>query len=83
MATISKLVVGQTLYSVESTRMGNTTMSRKALYHVVVKEIDPAGNWILASWNGNPPRKFYEASVRKLKVKKPEPKNSVLGMPSY
>ena len=72
MATISKLNVGQILYSVESQRMGNTTMRRKAVFDVRVVEIAPDKRSIRASWNGNPPRIYRENEVGKLRVSKPE-----------
>lgn len=34
-------------------------------WRVYVKEVNLAEGWVLASWNGNTPRKFYRASVQK------------------
>jgi len=87
MPTISKLSPGQTVYSVERRRMGNTTISRGACFSVYVIEVHPSVNgsvpFVIASWNSNPSRKFYEKSFKKWKLVKPEPKGSVLGMKDY
>ena len=72
MATISKLQVGQVLYDKHKYKQGNTTIYDWGLWEVFVKEIDPEGKFIIASWNGNTPRKMYEREVKKLKIKKPQ-----------
>jgi ribosomal protein L3 len=69
MAKIEKLTPGQVLWSVESGRMGNTTITTKNLYSVQVVEVDLEKRRVFASWNHNPPRWRY--NVSKLRVKKP------------
>jgi len=83
MATISRIKPGQVLYTVTRQQMGNTTIRRGVLHSVVVKEVDPEGQYVIASWNSNVPRKFYEREVAKWKVKKPEPRTTTLGIPNY
>lgn len=83
MATIAKLTPGQTLYELRRQKMGNTAVRRTACYEVRVIEVAGDGSHIIASWNGNAPRRYRESDVKKLRVKKPEPKRQVLGMPSY
>lgn len=83
MATITKLTEGQVLYQVKRQKMGNTTASRGALYTVRVVSIDPDGQFIMGSWNNNPARKYRLGDIAKLKVNKPEPKCTVMGMNSY
>jgi len=83
MASISKLVPGQILYSLERQRMGNTMVSRTALYTVKVESIAEDKQSIMASWNSNPAREYLEFQVKKLRVKRPEPKRMILGFPSY
>jgi hypothetical protein len=83
MATISRLKPGQVVYSLERQRMGNTTMTIKVCYSIQITEIDPDQKWVMASWNSNPPRRFYERSVRKWKIKKPEPKGTIMGGIAY
>ena len=77
MAKMDKLTVGQTLWSVERGRMGNTTMRTQNLYSSRVVELDPDGKWALISWNGNPPRRQYDVS--RLRVKKPVMVHSAMG----
>jgi hypothetical protein len=83
MATISKLQPGQVLYELRRQKMGNTTVSRTACFTVRVVEVAPDHSFIMASWNNNSPRKYREGDVKRLKVKKPEPKGTVLGLPTY
>lgn len=83
MATISKLKVGQILYTLTAQKMGNTSVSRKVLHEVKVMEVDPEGAYVVAQWNHNAPRKYRTREVARWKVKKPEPKGTVLGMTTY
>jgi hypothetical protein len=59
---ISQLQVGQVVFNVMRRKMGNTTISDTCVFRILVKEIDPEGRWVRASWNCNPPEKFYERS---------------------
>lgn len=72
MATISKLTPGQVLYDKHKYKMGNTKIMTWGLWHVIVLEVDPNHEWIIASWNGNPPKKCYEHQVKRWKVKEPK-----------
>lgn len=72
MAKISKLKVGQVLWDTRRQRMGNTTLTRVCKYKVWVEEIDPDERFIIASWNGNKPKKMWEQEVSKLRVKEPK-----------
>ena len=83
MASINRLEVGQVLWQIKRVKCGNTTASRGALYPVTVVEIADDRLSIMASWNGNPPRRYFVHDVKKLRVNKPKPKSEVLGMPSY
>ena len=83
MAVISRIKPGQTLYSLTRQKMGSTTVSHVAVHPVYVREVDPEGRFVLASWNGNPPRKFFVREVKRWRVKKPEPKGTIFGMPTY
>lgn len=83
MAMISRMTVGQELYEVRRTKMGNTTLSRGALYYIRVVEIDPNGAWVIASWNGNAVRKFFQRDADKWRVSKPTPKGKMAGLPCY
>lgn len=86
MATLKKLKPGQDLWSLETTKMGNTTMRRKALYRVRVVEVDPSPEpkWAMCSWNGNTPRKYDARDVARLRVKEPQEKGrDFFGHPKY
>lgn len=83
MATIGRLKPNQVLYTVVRQKMGNTTVSRGVLHRVVVKEIDPEGRYVVASWNNNPARKYFERDVARWRVSEPKPKNTIMGMPNY
>jgi hypothetical protein len=72
MADITKIKPGQVLYDKHKHKMGNTKMTTWGVWPVSVKEVDPDGKFIVASWNGNPPRRMYESTVKKLKVKEPK-----------
>lgn len=81
MATLSRLKVDQVVYSVERVKMGNTTMSRGALYRVRITEIGE--DWVMASKNGNPPRKYGLRAIKKWRVNEPKPIGATCGMPHY
>lgn len=83
MATISKLEPEQVVYERRRQKMGDTTRSRTALYSIRIIEVDPDWHFVMASWNGNTPRKYREAVVKKWLVNKPEPKGTTHGMPYY
>lgn len=68
---ISKLTVGQRVFDIQRRKMGNTTISSTDVFYVTVREIDPEGRWVLASWNGNTPEKFRERTFSKWREKEP------------
>lgn len=74
MASFDRITVGQTLYSVERQRAGNTTMTRQAIFTVKVIEIDTENRKAFMSWNGNTPQWYREDYIKRLRVKKPERK---------
>jgi hypothetical protein len=72
MAALSRIKVGQTLYTVTRQGMGNTTMTRRAVHAVTVREINLEKRRVFASWNYNEPQWFSERQVARWKVKKPQ-----------
>ncbi len=74
MASISRITPGQTLYTVTTERMGNTAMRCKVVNPVYVKEVNVDDGYVLASWNGNPVRKYPERMIKNWRVKKPKVK---------
>jgi len=69
MATLSKLKQGQVIYDKHKYKAGNTSLKKWGVWEVEVIEVHE--DHIIASWNGNKARKFYEAEIKKLLVKKP------------
>ena len=49
--------------------MGNTTIKTVTLHSVVIKEVHD--NHVIASWNGNAPRRFGETAITGWKKEKP------------
>lgn len=66
-----KLKPGMVVYDVGRTKMGNTTMSTVSVWQVAIKEIDAERRRVLASWNCNAPRYYYENSISKWREKEP------------
>jgi uncharacterized protein YcnI len=83
MATITKLVPGQVVYSIRRQKMGNTTVSYNACYTIKIVSINIEAGSVVASWNGNRPQTFYSKSIKSWKVKEPVPKTKIFGMQSY
>ena len=69
MVAIAALKPGDVVYAVSSQKMGNTTMRRKVAHGVRIIEVHP--DHVIGSWNGNPPRRFPEFSVRQWRRSKP------------
>ena len=67
MAQLEKLTPGQILWDVKKHRTGNTMVRTTSLYKVKVLEVHE--DHIIASWNGNAPRKWRD--VKHLRTKKP------------
>lgn len=75
MATKTKLTVGQRLYSLSRQKMGNTSQRRTVCHDVLITEIPEGERFVIASWNGNPPRRYYEKDITKLRIKDPRLKD--------
>ena len=58
MIKIQSLKPGDVLYDVHSERAGNTTRRREGVWECYVRAVDPNGQWVEISWNGNPERRF-------------------------
>lgn len=65
------------IYDAQRRRMGNTTMMTHLVYEVRVLEVHD--NHIVASWNGNPPTRYFEGGVARLRKNKPVMINSPMG----
>lgn len=66
MVAFSKLKPGDVVYDCHRVKMGNTTMSRLGAWKVHVLEVhaDSPSPHVVASWNSNPPKKYYARSVK-------------------
>jgi hypothetical protein len=58
---------GDVLYDYHSEQAGNTTMRRWGNWTVRVIEVNYEKRTALVSWNGNPPRKYYERQICRLR----------------
>lgn len=83
MAAISRMKVGQVLWNLKRVRMGNTTVSITSCYPVRITEISESGGSVMASWNSNTPRRMGQGEVNRLRVNKPQPKRTIMGMSDY
>lgn len=83
MASIKRLKPGQVVYEICRQKMGNTKATRGCLFEIRIVEADPEGDWVLASWNHNPVRKYSQRQANKWRVSKPEPKRKIFGMDDY
>lgn len=66
---ISSLKPGDKVWSVGKYKMGNTALSTVGIHPVAVKEV--CDTYVIASWNGNPPKRFYANAVSKWRKEKP------------
>lgn len=66
---IESLKVGTIAYTITKTKAGNTNLKTTIVHSVVVTEIHE--KYVMASWNGNKPKKFYESSISKWKKNEP------------
>lgn len=70
MVAITALKNGDKVWSVTRQKMGNTTMMRTAVHSVVIHEVHD--DHVIASWNGNPAKKFYPREITRWKRNKPK-----------
>jgi hypothetical protein len=69
--------VGDVLWDKQRQKMGNTTMSRDAIFSVRVESINYAHGTAIASWNGNPARWYHRSGIERLYRNKPKTKPSI------
>lgn len=68
---MEKLKPGATVYSVGRHKMGNTTLSTVSVCPVQVVEVDLEKRRVLARWNHNQAKTFYERDVAKWREQMP------------
>lgn len=84
MASINRLKPGQTVWEIKKQKVGRIKDAYyNECFEVVIREINLDYGYVLASWNGNEPKKFYEDTIRKWRVNEPQPKKQVWGRDSY
>lgn len=71
MVAFATIKPGDVLYDVHRTKMGNTTRSRLGCWPVKVVEIDIEKRSAMCSWNGNPPTRYYERQLDRLRRSRP------------
>jgi len=75
MVAFSAIKAGDTLYQIKRQKMGNTTMTREAVYAVHVHEVHDG--YAMASWNGNPPSRWSARQFEPLRRTRPTPKPDI------
>ncbi|CAM3285494.1 MULTISPECIES: hypothetical protein [Sphingomonas] len=75
MVAFSTIKPGDRLFQVRRVKMGNTTMSRDAVYTVVIKEVHD--RYAIASWNGNTADRWYPEQIAKLRRTEPKRKPDI------
>lgn len=72
MASINKIVPGQTLYDAQRNVRWRPSDPKWKVWPVLVEEVNIEEGFIVARWNVvNPARKMYENSIKALRVKDP------------
>jgi len=74
-----KLSPGMVVFDVHSYRMGNTKLRSVGVWNIKVIEIATSERSVWASWNSNPPRRYYESEVKKWREKKPMLVRTLMG----
>lgn len=69
MVTMTSLKEGDVVWSVSRQKMGRTSMMRTAVHSVRIHEVHE--DHVVASWNGNRPKKFYPREIARWKRTKP------------
>lgn len=66
MVAIAKIKPGDVLYDVRRQKMGNTVMSRTAVWPVRIDSVDQESCTAIVRWNWNAPQKYYASDLRRL-----------------
>lgn len=68
---ITKLKPGMKVHDVGRYKMGNTTMSTVAVWPVYIVSVDEEAGVVVARWNGNQERRYYQNTWSKWRENKP------------
>jgi hypothetical protein len=69
---IESLKPGDIVYDCHRQKMGNTTMSRMAVFRAKIISVDVEHEKAVVSWNGNSPTNMYGGQIRRLRKSPPE-----------
>lgn len=69
MVSFTAVKVGDVLYQRKRVKQGNTTLTKVIYYTVRITEVH--NDYVMASWNGNAPERFYDGAVSKMSRSKP------------
>ena len=69
MASIKRLVPGQTVWDIKKIKQG-FGIKKDTAYPVKILEVH--ADYVVAKWYCEPPCKFYEGSIKKWRVTKPD-----------
>lgn len=67
MVAFASIKPDDVLWDCHRVRMGNTTMRRMACWKVRILSINEADRSAIVSWNGNPPCRYKERDLKKLR----------------
>lgn len=62
---------GETYYSTQRRKMGNTTLSTLSVVRIQVKSVNTEKGTVRAVWNGNPERTYFERDIAKWRLTEP------------
>ena len=66
-----KLAPGMVVYDVHRHKLGNTTISTVGVWTVRIVSVDHNTKRVMASWNGNRAKMFFDGEVSKWREKEP------------
>lgn len=78
---LSSLKPGDVVYSVGRRRMGNTRMTRQAVWPVFIVSVNADDQSVIASWNGNKARRYSAAQVKRWRKTPPASRTRPLEAP--
>ena len=68
---IENLKAGGSVYDVGRRIMGNTTISTVSVWRVRIVSVDVADGVVVAEWNGNPAKRYYQRDWSKWRASEP------------
>lgn len=72
MASIKKMQPGQTLFEVKRNTGLSSFCGKYSTWPITIVEVNVEKNYVIASFNGNVPCKYYEPAFKKWRVNRPK-----------